>query len=390
VQLQPGTAYEFRPEVLRAELTRHALLRAVYSERQLLEVMVAFWGDHFNVDVDKGDGLYFKAADDREVARAHALGRFEDLVRASVTSPAMLLYLDGASSGAGAPNENHARELLELHTLGVHGGYTQRDVREAARCLTGWRVRTTGWRRGTVYFDPAEHDGGPKRVLGEDVPAGLGAGDVDRLVAIAARHPATARHLALKLARRFVADEAPASLLDALALAWERTGGQLRPVLRALFLAPEFQEARGQKLKTPWRLVASALRALGADTHAHAPLVEALGRMGQRLFEFPTPDGYPQTAEAQASSLLWRWSFAFALAEGRLPTVEVPLPALDAALAAGSPGLTPLERWMAHLSGGRPSPPALRRLERAAAALPGAGLAQRVALLLASPEFQRC
>jgi uncharacterized protein (DUF1800 family) len=391
VQLEPGNAYEFKREVLRAELSRHTLLRAVYSERQLFEVMVSCWSDHLNVDVDKGECLYFKPFDDRTVVRAHALGRFEDLIRASATSPAMLLYLDGAANVSRAPNENYARELLELHTLGVHGGYSQRDVSEAARCLTGWRVKLGGFQRGKVWFDPALHDDGAKQVLGVEVPAGLGAGDVDRLVHLVCAHPATATHLATKLARRFVSEQPPASLVERVAASFTASGGELRVVLRTLLSSPEFAASAGQKLKTPFRFVVSALRALGADTHAHAPLLEYLGRMGQGLFEFPTPDGYPQSDDAQASSLLWRWGFALSLAQGQVPTVEVPLQALEAAfVAAHGEAATQRHRWAAHLLGQPSSPELEARLARAAAASGDEGLAATVGLLLASPEFQRC
>lgn len=391
VQVEAGTAYEFKRDVVRSELTRHTLLRAVYSER----LMVSFFSDHVNIDLDKGDCLFFKPADDRSVIRPHALGRFHELIRASVTSPAMLLYLDGSSNVGGrpglVPNENHARELLELHTLGVDGGYSQRDVSEAARCLTGWRVKTAGLRRGSVHFDPSLHDDGPKQVLGASIPSGQGAGDVDSLVAIACGHPSTARHLATKLARRFVSDHPEPSLVDSLARAFTDTKGDLRAILRTLFTSPEFAASRGQKLKTPFRLVVSSLRAVGADTHAHPPLVEFLGRMGQALFEYPTPDGYPQHDDAQAASLLWRWSFATALAHQQIPTVTAPLAELESAfIAANGARLSSAERWATHLLGRAPSPALRERLEASQRAFGSFELPATVGLLLASPEFQRC
>ncbi|MGH8526402.1 MAG: DUF1800 domain-containing protein, partial [Gammaproteobacteria bacterium] len=217
---EPGTCYEYKKPVLREEITRHTLLRGVYSKRQLFEVMVGFWTDHLNIDLEKGDCIYLKPSDDRLVIRAHALGKFRELIRASATSPAMLVYLDGKENKKGSPgdvpNENYARELLELHTLGVDGGYTQLDVYEAARCLTGWRLRT-GWRKGTVYFDASLHDDGEKRLLGQSIPAGGGAADLDRLVAIACRHRSTANHIAAKLVRRFVSEDVPASLVKRVA-----------------------------------------------------------------------------------------------------------------------------------------------------------------------------
>src|SRR5215831_2838088 len=216
----PGTCYEYKKPVLREEITRHTLLRAVYSRRQLFEVMVGFWTDHLNINLEKGDSIYLKPADDRAVIRAHALGRFRDLIRASAVSPAMLVYLDGKenkkSSPDDIPNENYARELLELHTLGVDGGYSQSDVFEVARCLTGWRLRTR-WRKGTVYFDPALHDDGEKTVLGYRVPAGGGERDLDRVVEIVCDHPSTARHIATKLAQKLVSENPPAALVDRVA-----------------------------------------------------------------------------------------------------------------------------------------------------------------------------
>jgi len=191
----PGTCYEYKKPVLREEIARHTLLRAVYSRRQLFEVMVGFWTDHLNIDMEKGDCIYLKPSDDRLVIRAHALGRFRDLIRASATSPAMLVYLDGRENKKATPddvpNENYARELLELHTLGVHGGYAQRDVSEIARSLTGWRLRT-GWRKGTVYFDPSLHDDGEKLVLGHRSEAGGGPSDLERVIDIVCSHPSTA------------------------------------------------------------------------------------------------------------------------------------------------------------------------------------------------------
>src|SRR3954447_1473735 len=179
LQQAPGECYGYDKKFLRQVRSRHTLLRAIYSRRQLFEVMVGFWTDHLNINIDKGDCCYLKPYDDREVIRKHALGRFRDLIRASATSPALLVYLDGNQSArakpADVPNENYGRELLELHTLGVHGGYTQRDVFEAARALTGWRVRKK-FRRGTVYFDPDLHDQGEKTVLGRVIAASAKTG----------------------------------------------------------------------------------------------------------------------------------------------------------------------------------------------------------------------
>ncbi len=373
---EAGTAWEFEPAVLRRELAQHALLRAVYTRRQLQEVMVGFWTDHFNVDLGKGDCIHLKPTDDRTVIRPNALGRFRDLVRASVTSGAMLVYLDGAASTGRAPNENHARELLELHTLGVHGGYGQGDVREVARCLTGWTVKLDGFGRGRVAFDPARHDDGPKTVLGTVIPAGLGAGDVDRVVDLVTRHPSTARHVATKLARRFVADEPEPALVELVARAFSESDGDLVPTLRTLLRSEPFQAARATKLKRPFQLVASALRALGADTTAGDDVLERLGRMGQSPFSHPTPDGYPDRADAWTGALLFRIDFAVALARGEIASACVDLPALRRALGTR-------DAMFGHLLGRAPTSAEARALTDVSSDdLPG--------VLLASPAFQRC
>jgi len=381
---EPGTCYEYKKPVLREEITRHTLLRAVYSRRQLFEVMAGFWSDHLNINLEKGDCIYLKPSDDRLVVRAHALGRFRDLIRASAVSPAMLVYLDGNENVKGRPedipNENYARELLELHTLGVHGGYTQDDVYEAARCLTGWRLRTK-WRKGSVWFDPALHDNGEKRVLGVRIPGGGGETDLDRLIDIVCGHPSTARHIATKMARRFVAEDPPPSLIERLAGVFTRTGGDIRSMLRELLHSPEFDAARGTKLKRPFHFIASCLRFTGADTHAHSPLIEFLGRMGQAPFQHPTPDGYPDEAAPWLGTLLWRWNFSLALAADRVPSVSVSLDRLMSAIG-GEADLFP------YFTGRRMTSAEAEAFSR----LPAGSNDRRVeltGLILASPAFQR-
>lgn len=399
---QPGTSYEYKKPVLREEITRHTLLRAVYSKRQLFEVMVGFWTDHLNIDLEKGDCIYLKPSDDRLVIRTHALGRFRELIRASATSPAMLVYLDGKENKKGSPgdvpNENYARELLELHTLGVDGGYTQQDVYEAARCLTGWRLRT-GWRKGTVYFDPGLHDDGEKRVLGQLIAAGGGASDVDRLVDIACHHPSTANHIATKIVRRFVSEEVPASLVTRVARAFTSTQGDIKSMLRTVFASDEFKGARGLKFKRPFQFIVSSLRALAADTHAHQQLTEYLQRMGQGPFQHPTPDGYPDRTAPWLGTLLWRWNFAFAIASNRLPTVSVPLDQLGEAIGAigGSEnnGFRP-SRLIPYFVGRAGTTAEISALDDylgqgdANAIGDADHRAELVALVIASPVFQRC
>src|SRR2546422_5567793 len=222
--------------------------------------MTGFWTDHLNINLEKGDCIYLKPSDDRLVIRAHALGNFKELIRASATSPAMLVYLDGKENRKAGPNdvpnENYARELLELHTLGVEGGYTQSDVYEVARCLTGWRLRT-GWRKGTVYFDPSLHDDGEKHVLGQLIPAGGGAADLDRVVEIVCKHPSTARHIATKLVRRFVSEAVPAPLVTRGAAVFTATNGDIKSLLRTILNSDEFKAAQGVKFKRPFQFIVS-------------------------------------------------------------------------------------------------------------------------------------
>ncbi|HCN31343.1 MAG TPA: hypothetical protein DIT64_22075 [Verrucomicrobiales bacterium] len=387
-----GDAYEFRKPVLREEITRHSLLRAIYSRRQLFEVMVEFWTDHLNIDLEKGDCVYLKPEDDREVARKHALGNFRDLIRASATSPAMLVYLDGVSNKVrkdtdDRPNENYARELLELHTLGVHGGYTQQDVLEAARCLSGWtfdRKRFLALDAGRSFFKPAWHDNGEKRLLGQVIPAGGGAADLDRLVDIVCAHPGTARFIAEKLCRRFVSLEPPGALVQSVAAEFSRARGDIPSLLRVIFRSQEFMDARGRLLKRPFKFMVSALRALAADTRAEKAILEPLQRMGHGLFQYPTPDGYPDDELPWMGTLMWRWNFALALAGGRQPGVRVGRAPLEKALSRGKTKPA-LETWFAHFTGRAPTSAERTALE----VFPG-DLPQMAGLILASPAFQRC
>jgi len=374
-----GDLYEYKEKVLLNDLTRATILRAVLSERQLFEVMVNFWSDHFNIDPSKGDCKWLKAADDRDVIRKHALGNFREMVRASAVSPAMLWYLDGRANRRTKPdekpNENYARELMELHTLGVHGGYTQQDVMEVARCLTGWTCRAKKkFFKGRVEFHKYEHDDGAKRVLGVEIPAGLGAADLDRVLAIVTAHPSTASHIAWKLCRRFIADEPPKAAVDATARAFAESQGDIKTTLRALFARPEFwaPETRTAKFKRPFHFVVSALRATNAETDASKQLVDYLLRMGHAPFRYPTPDGYPEEATHWKSTLLWRWNFAGALVDNQIKGTRVSRAELLRKVG--------LEGLAATFLGRQPTSE-----ERAAFREAG-----DLAVVLASPAFQRC
>lgn len=371
-----GELYEYKEDFLLRQLLRATLLRATYSKHQLYEVMVQFWTDHFNIDSSKGECKWLKAADDREVIRKHALGTFPELLRASALSPAMLWYLDGRvnrkQDGASKANENYARELLELHTLGVHGGYTQQDVMEVARCLTGWTVRDkSGFRKGRVEFHADAHDDGSKQVLGETISAGLGRDDFERVLGIVALHPATAAHLARKLCRRFIADEPSQAACAAVAAAFLSSKGDIPATLRALFDTTAFRTSRNSKLRRPYEFIIAALRAAQAETDGGPGITDYLIRMGQAPFHYPTPDGYPIQAEPWLGTLLWRWNFAVALTEGRIQGTR-----LTTSETATKPQLQ-----MQAVLGRQPT-----AQEAAAYQDSGNGLA----LLLASPAFQYC
>lgn len=299
------------------------LYRQFASRRQLYERMVEFWSDHFHIHHFKGDVRILKTLDDREVIRPHALGSFRQLLNASTRSAAMLLYLDNALNVKAGPQENYSRELMELHSLGVDGGYEHLDVVELARCLTGWNYYR-GNRFGEFFFSEAHHDTGEKLVLGERIPAGPPSeqdaqGVIDRL----AGHPSTARFIATKLCRRFVADDPPASLVNAVAATFLATDGDVRALLRTIFNSAEFAAASDAKFKRPIDFMHSALRALPVTVSAAGVerlMNDYLGLLGQVPFNWLTPDGLPDTAAvwASTSGFLHRWNMASAICGGEV------------------------------------------------------------------------
>ena len=339
-----------------AELSAQKMLRAVYSDRQLQEVLTDFWFNHFNVDARKGQTRFMLTEYERDVIRPHVLGKFRDLLEATAKSPAMLMYLDnwmsadpagphlarqaqprrrgrgGVSPPAGAArsaagqqnrrrglNENYGRELMELHTLGVDGGYTQKDVTEVARAFTGWTIQNpqTG---GGFAFDPRFHDPGQKVVLGHVIKAGGGERDGEEVLDMLARHPSTARFIATKLARRFVSDTPPDALVDRVAARFTKTNGDLRQVMQTLLTSPEFfsPDAYRAKVKTPFEFVVSAVRASGADVPNALLLVRAMQQLGMPLYQCQPPTGYKDTADAwvNTGALVNRMNFALQLAGG--------------------------------------------------------------------------
>ena len=416
-----------------SELAQQKILRAVYSERQLEEVMVDFWFNHFNVFGGKGPTRMYLTEYERDAIRPHALGRFGDLLRATAKSPAMLFYLDnwqsvapeGTQTSAARPdairpggrpqrpgqiaglngrrrpgmtarpgvrqrpgilgpdmqrpqppaqnrrrdiNENYARELMELHTLGVDGGYTQQDVREVARAFTGWTILNPR-RGGEFRFEPRMHDDGEKVVLGHRIKAGGGMKDGEEILDLLARHPSTAQFVATKLARRFVADEPPSALVTRAAAKFTETKGDIREVVRLIVTSPEFfaPTAYRAKVKTPLEFVASAARATGANLTNVMPTIQALRELGMPPYMCEPPTGYADQAEAwvNTGALLNRMNFALQLVGGRMRGVRVGSAPAAAALA------------------GEISPATAATIAKAT------DPKQVAALTLGSPEFQR-
>jgi uncharacterized protein (DUF1800 family) len=455
-----------RPEVLREDPWRRErlrqsqrvvgdvqsakLARAIVSERQLQEVMTDFWSNHFSVFAGKGPTRLLIPAYERDVIRPNALGKFRALLGLVATSPAMLFYLDQWQSAADSMhptlagtrrprqhgrglNENYARELLELHTLGVDAGYTQQDVIETARALTGW---TMNLQQGEAFaFRPEIHDAGRKTVLGHMLAAGRGIEDGEEVLDILARDPHTARFIARKLAVRFVSDEPPAALVERASDTFLRTDGDIREVVRTIVTSPEFfsRAAYRSKVKSPLELVASALRAVGADADTSMRSAQMVAFLGQPIYGHQAPNGWPETGDGwlNAGTILNRINFGLALAAGRLPNAsvarwseaerlrdaprETQVDAVVAAFLGGhaSPdtrqilldGENPLVATLTGAAGNRASmldPPTTRAVAPARGGPPApatrrelgppvqlAGLAQVVGLAIGAPEFQR-
>ena len=314
------------------------IVRAFLSKRQLFERVVEFWTDHFNVDGEEDVLRYLKTVDDREVTRAHALGSFRDLLGASAKSGAMLVYLDNYVNDGASPNENYARELLELHTLGVDGGYTETDVVEVARCLTGWTVHDlNGPNAGEFRFDASRHDDDAKVVLGVPIPAGGGQQDGEMVLDLLAVHPSTRVHIARKLCARFLDDDPPQVTIDRVAQRFASTGGDIAETMRAVLSHRSFTETQvwnAKKLKRPLHLLVSCLRSTGGTVSDPRGLRNELRFMGQLPFAWAAPDGYPDTLEAWGSNLLSRWTFVSKLLESDVDGAEIPNAAVTALVAS--------------------------------------------------------
>jgi len=440
------------------QLQNAKIIRAAESNRQFYEVLCDFWSNHFNIDVRKGPCRVLKVVDERDVIRPHVLGKFRDLLEASARSPAMLFYLDnaqnsaprqlgpieertreriraqvpGAVPDAGTPgkprvvggiNENYAREIMELHTLGVDGGYTQKDVQEVARCFTGWGIDL---RTGKFQFHPRRHDDGEKTVLGHRIPAGGGINDGEMVLDILARHPSTAKFIATELCRRFVADDPPPALVDRVASVFRQTDGDLRKVYEAIIYSPEFfsSTAYRSKIKSPFEFAVSAVRAVSGEITTAGPVPlnvrcaletgATFGRggdrvanarrkslnlsileLGQPLYAYQAPTGYPEDSRkwVNTGALIGRMNFALALTERGLVDVQLDSKQLLRGVDIDNRDLV-LNRLNHVLLGDQLTPATRATLQRQihddqSHTAYTVNVAQLTALMLGSPEFQR-
>jgi uncharacterized protein (DUF1800 family) len=330
-------------QALSYDLNEAKMYRAIYSNRQLEEQMADFWFNHFNIYMDKGADRILTSVYERDAIRPHVLGKFRELLEATAESPAMLFYLDNWQSispnripearfakrrtkQARGLNENYARELMELHTLGVDGGYTQKDIIEVARCFTGWTISEPN-RGGEFVYNDRVHDNGEKTVLGVKIPAGGGKDDAEKVLDILARHPSTARFISTELAKKFVADDPPPSLIERMAKTFHDTDGDLRAVMATMLASKEFfsEGAFRAKVKTPLELIVSAVRATDAQVDFAIPLATQIAQLGEPLYRKIEPTGYSSANSEWVSSaaLLARMNFALALTANRVPGSKV-------------------------------------------------------------------
>ena len=401
-QDMPDMLYSLDDSEVLMQTAQAALLRAVYSRHQLREVMADFWTNHFNIYALKNDGRSLVPTDTERVLRPHALDTFRELLASSAHSPAMLAYLDNNQnrrrSGSENANENYARELLELHTLGVRSGYTQRDIQEVARCFTGWTV-TTGWNPGKFGFERGKHDEGAKFIpfLNLTITPKGGERDAEIVLEHLALHPVTAHFIARKLCRRFLGDASDATVEKAVA-AYLSNGTDIRATLRPILLDALTDPAANKPIvKRPLDYVASALRALAADSDCGVNVQKHLMDMGQPLYQWPMPDGFPEKPSAWSGSLLPRWNYALALTSNKINGTSIDLHApLNAAKAASDAQI--LDTLLETVYGRPHNAPELAptrsqiaaHVERAhRAGVPeDALLAETTALLFAAPAFQ--
>jgi uncharacterized protein (DUF1800 family) len=381
----PAELYQVAQDVVRAQLADAALYRAAFSKRQLFERMVELWTDHFNIYVPKVG--YLKIADDRDVIRKHALGKFPALLSASAHSPAMLAYLDNTLSRRTSPNQNYAREIMELHSMGVDGGYTQQDVAELARCFSGWSLAG----RGEFAFIPGNHDYGAKTVLGRTIPAmastagAAGIQDGETMLTVLATHPSTARFISRKIAQWLLRYDPSPALVTRVADVYTSTGGDIKAMIRAILTPEELMDAPA-KYKRPFHLAASALRVTAPTVNNVTGLTRQLTTMGHPVFNWDPADGFPDSLEFWAGNLLPRWNFAGFLANSnnadlrvdiapltRVATAEAIVSQMDTAYFGGKMTTRMREQLLAYL---RPAPTSATRVR------------ETVALALSSSSFQ--
>ena len=456
--MEDGTLGEHPARLAVAQLQDAKIIRATESNHQLYEVLVDFWSNHFNIDVRKGPCRVLKVIDEQQVIRPNVFGKFRDLLGASAKSPAMLFYLDNAQNSAprevgpmeeamrerirqqvpgalpdapadgkprkiGGINENYAREIMELHTLGVDGGYTQKDVQEVARCFTGWGIDLL---TGEFQFHPRAHDNDEKIVLGHRIPAGGGIKDGETVLDILAKHPSTAKFIVTKLCRRLVCDDPPPALVARVSAIFTMSDGDLRRVVEAIIRSPEFNssEAYHAKIKSPFEFAVSAVRATGGSITPDGSMPSNLrfaietgatfGRggdrmanakrkslnlhiieLGQPLYSYQAPTGYPEDSRKWVSSgaLISRMNFALALADRTVTDVDSSLDTLLRGVDIDKSDLV-VDRLNRVLLQGRLSEPTRATLEKQALASRDASadtinVAQLAAMILGSPEFQR-
>jgi len=429
-----------RPARVVEELAMAKVTRAIYSERQLQQVMDDFWFNHFNVYAGKGEDKWYLTSYERDVIQPHALGKFKDLVTETAKSPAMLFYLDnflsadpraaerqaalramrqqmrrGPYGGWPPPgqaannkkkqerglNENYGRELMELHTLGVDAGYTQQDVTEVARCFTGWTIEKPR-ENPRFKFDERVHDPDTKHVLGKKIHSG-GMKDGEQVIELLVKNPNTAKFISTKLARRFVSDTPPPSLVERMAKTFQKSGGDIREVMRTMIYSPEFwsREAYRAKVKTPFELVVSSVRALGTDVDTPLPLVRWVGRIGEPLYQCQPPTGYSDKAETwvNTGALLNRLNFSLALAGNKVRGSRSDVTALLGSDSSGD-AKAALDRAVAMFLGGQVASGTVETLQKQLDSpqivqaklddpVQQVDLGVVTGLVLGAPEFQR-
>jgi len=432
-----------KPQRVVEELAMAKVTRAVYSDRQLQQIMDDFWFNHFNVFAGKGDVKWLMTSYERDVIQPHTLGKFRDLLNATAHSPAMLFYLDNYLSadpnaaaraaaqraarqqahrgwfGGSAParpqpkpkkgarglNENYGRELMELHTLGVDGGYTQKDVTEVARCFTGWSIEKPR-EEATFKFDEKLHDPDPKIVLGKKIHAG-GMKDGEQVIELLSKNPNTAKFISTKLARRFVSDNPPPALVARMAKEFQSSDGDIRAVMKTMIYSPEFwsRDAYRAKVKTPFELVVSTARALGTDVDTPMPLVQWTGRIGEPLYQCQPPTGYSDKADAwvNTGALLNRLNYSLALASNKVRgsrSDTASLLGVDGTGPVGSDAKVALDRAVQVFLGGQTSPTTVETLQKQIESpqilqaklddpIKRVDLGVVAGLVLGAPEFQR-